>query len=122
MAQEHAREPIELLLQALNQFEQTERDAVLRWLLGATRQPPDVAMDPGMQHLLSGSARDRASELVGLLGGSPRGAQQAVPVRLPVDQHAALRDWCQEHGFAMATVIRGLVAQFLESQGASPRK
>jgi hypothetical protein len=120
MAQEHAREPIELLLQALNQFEQAERDAVLRWLLGSTRRPPDVAPEPGMVHLLS--ARDRASELVGLLGGSPRGAQQAVPVRLPVDQHAALRDWCQEHGFAMATVIRGLVAQFLETQGASPGK
>jgi hypothetical protein len=120
MVQGDAREPIELLLQALNQLERVERDAVLRWLLGAIRQPPDATLDLGMLNLLS--ARDRASELVGLLGGSPRGAQRAVPVRLPVDQHAALRDWCQEHGFAMATVIRGLVAQFLETQGASPPK
>ena len=48
-----------------------------------------------------------------------------VPVRFSTDQHAQLREWCAEHGFSMATVIRGLVARFLESQlpgsaGASP--
>ena len=39
-----------------------------------------------------------------------------VPVRFPADQHARLRDWCTEHGFSMATVIRGLVAKFLDDQ------
>jgi hypothetical protein len=44
--------------------------------------------------------------------------QQVVPVRFPAEQHAQLREWCAEHGFSMATVIRGLVARFLESQTA----
>jgi hypothetical protein len=39
-----------------------------------------------------------------------------VPVRFPADQHAKLRDWCSQHGFSMATVIRGLVGKFLEEQ------
>ena len=46
----------------------------------------------------------------------PSGPQQVVPVRFAADQHAALRAWCAEHGFSMATVVRGLVARFLEGQ------
>jgi hypothetical protein len=42
--------------------------------------------------------------------------QQIVPVRFSSEQHAQLRQWCSEHGFSMATVIRGLVARFLEGQ------
>jgi hypothetical protein len=42
--------------------------------------------------------------------------QQMVPVRFSSEQHAQLRQWCGEHGFSMATVIRGLVARFLEGQ------
>jgi hypothetical protein len=43
-------------------------------------------------------------------------APQVVPVRFSAEQHAQLREWCAEHGFSMATVVRGLVARFLESQ------
>jgi aromatic ring-cleaving dioxygenase len=50
------------------------------------------------------------------LRGAPPAAQQMVPVRFSTDQHAQLREWCAEHGFSMATVIRGLVARFLEGQ------
>ena len=48
--------------------------------------------------------------------GQPGSAQQMVPVRFSADQHARLRAWCGEHGFSMATVIRGLVDRFLDSQ------
>ena len=48
-----------------------------------------------------------------------RGDYQVVPIRLPADQHAALRDWCAAHNFSMATVVRGLVEQFLAEQGQS---
>jgi ParG len=41
---------------------------------------------------------------------------QTLPVRLPDDQHARLKAWCAEHGFSMATVVRGLVENFLQSQ------
>ncbi len=51
-----------------------------------------------------------------LVRGSSSPAQQMVPVRFSADQHARLRAWCGEHGFSMATVIRGLVDRFLESQ------
>jgi hypothetical protein len=46
--------------------------------------------------------------------------QQMVPVRFSSDQHAQLRQWCSEHGFSMATVIRGLVSRFLETQPPGP--
>ncbi|MBV9313364.1 MAG: hypothetical protein JO100_06350 [Pseudonocardia sp.] len=41
---------------------------------------------------------------------------QAVPIRLTSHQHSRLRHWCAQHNFTMATVIRGLVDQFLDSQ------
>jgi hypothetical protein len=44
----------------------------------------------------------------------PRGRFQVVPVRLPAEDHARLRAWSQRHGFTMATVIRGLLARFLD--------
>jgi hypothetical protein len=45
------------------------------------------------------------------------GEHQTFPVRLPEEQHAALKAWCTEHGFSMATVVRGLVENFLRAQG-----
>lgn len=45
------------------------------------------------------------------------GPHQMLPVRLPEEQHRRLKEWCEEHGFSMAVVIRGLVERFLEDQG-----
>ena len=45
-----------------------------------------------------------------------------VPVRLPADLHTRLREWSAEHGFSMATVVRGLVSRFLESQEPPGRR
>lgn len=39
---------------------------------------------------------------------------QMVPVRLSEAQHRRLKDWCAEHNFPMAVVIRGLVERFLD--------
>jgi hypothetical protein len=44
---------------------------------------------------------------------------QTFVCRLPDEQHAALKAWCNEHGFSMATVVRGLVENFLNAQAAS---
>ena len=57
-----------------------------------------------------------AAVVAELVRGSSSPAQQMVPVRFSADQHARLRAWCADHGFSMATVIRGLVDRFLESQ------
>jgi hypothetical protein len=48
--------------------------------------------------------------------GEGEPAPRVVPVRFPTDQHAQLHEWCTQHGFSMATVIRGLVGKFLEDQ------
>jgi hypothetical protein len=65
--------------------------------------------------------REVSAQLLSLqqAGGPPAAqqiGQQVVPVRFSTEQHAQLRAWCTEHGFSMATVIRGLVARFLEGQ------
>jgi hypothetical protein len=33
-----------------------------------------------------------------------------------MNKHARLKAWSAEHGFSMATVVRGLVENFLNSQ------
>ena len=110
-------DPVRLLVHAVGQLPPGQRDLVLAWLL---RQRPGLSR----QWTLGARASEHAAELHALqltaAGQSGRGmtptAQQVVPVRFPAQQHAQLRDWCAEHGFSMATVIRGLVARFLESQ------
>lgn len=41
--------------------------------------------------------------------------QIMIPVRLSEDQHRQLKEWCAEHNFPMAVVVRGLVERFLDS-------
>ena len=47
---------------------------------------------------------------------APGSGHQTFPVRLPEEQHAALKAWCSGHGYSMATVVRGLVENFLRAQ------
>jgi hypothetical protein len=120
-----------LLMRALDSLPEEQRREVLRWLL--ERVPRALT---GMAALArtevaassTTAATLRSSEeyvLRTALGGAQvsettRGSLQMVPVRLPTEQHARLRAWCQEHGFAMATVIRGLLARFLDEQQPGP--
>jgi len=112
-----ATDPVRLLVHAVGQLPPGQRDLVLTWLL---RQRPGLSR----QWTLGARASEHAAELHALQlsaagqpgRGMPPTAHQVVPVRFPAQQHAQLRDWCSEHGFSMATVIRGLVARFLESQ------
>lgn len=110
-------DPVSLLVHAVGQLPADQRDLVLTWLL---RQRPGLSR----QWTLGVRASEHAAELRALQlsaagqpgRGMPPTAQQVVPVRFPSQQHAQLREWCAEHGFSMATVIRGLVARFLDSQ------
>jgi hypothetical protein len=46
----------------------------------------------------------------------PMGPQQImIPVRLSEAQHRRLKEWCTEHNFPMAVVVRGLIDRFLDS-------
>ena len=116
-----------LLVRALSQLPPADRDRVYTWLLGTSLTPQPGVTGP-LGHLgwavkaEAPPARQQdfaeaGAELVRtLFRGAPAPAQQMVPVRFSVEQHARLRAWCTEHGFSMATVIRGLVDRFLDSQ------
>jgi len=117
-----ADDPVVLLVSAIGTLPDEKRDLVLTWLL---RQRPSIYRHTAL------SGTPQAGEAFGVRwpaeeplmpGASVRAAgatgQQVVPVRFPAEQHAQLREWCAEHGFSMATVIRGLVARFLDSQAA----
>jgi hypothetical protein len=115
------QDPVALLVQAVNQLSPSDRDQVFAWLLrvGWRHYSPAAAV------VSWGRAEDRAgmfrifqeAKAAGSAAHQPGSAgQQVVPVRFPADQHARLREWCTQHGFSMATVIRGLVSKFLEDQ------
>lgn len=108
---------VALLVRAVNQLPPDERDQVFAWLLrlGGHHYSPAgaVVWGPGRA---SAGVLSIFQEAKAASARQPGAAQQMVPVRFPADQHARLRDWCTEHGFSMATVIRGLVAKFLDGQ------
>jgi hypothetical protein len=125
-----APDPVDLLVRAVGSLDPAERDRVYAWLLrrdaGALPipVPAPAAPDPAARRRawLTSEAQDvralaRADIALGMRSAQPTAAaQQMVPVRFSTAQHAQLREWCAEHGFSMATVIRGLVARFLEGQ------
>ncbi|MDX6720864.1 MAG: hypothetical protein QOJ63_3118 [Solirubrobacteraceae bacterium] len=48
-------------------------------------------------------------------GQKPTGPQRSmIPVRLSEAQHQRLKQWCTEHNFPMAVVVRGLIERFLD--------
>jgi hypothetical protein len=132
---EPSPDAVELLVRAVGQLDTADRDRVFAWLLrrdagalaaagsaaqaGPAAAAPEVAIPRRAMWLTSESQSVRALSQADIALGmrpSPPGGQQMVPVRFSTDQHAQLREWCAEHGFSMATVIRGLVARFLEGQ------
>ncbi len=115
-------DPVALLVRAVETLPQADRELVYAWLL---RRVPLPRAGPGAEGELTTVRRTYAAPLAPLrpdltVTVSQQFPQssglQMVPVRFSSEQHALLREWCAEHGFSMATVIRGLVARFLESQ------
>ena len=116
-----------LLAQAVGQLPEADRDRVYSWLLRTGLRPSRAGAPGPLARRLGWSlgaaagsqtqTREWGAAVVSeLVRGSSSPAQQMVPVRFSADQHARLRTWCGAHGFSMATVIRGLVDRFLESQ------
>jgi len=115
---ENAKDPAELLMQAVGTLSDEDRNAVLTWLLrGSLRGPGAPPVGP-FRRVMSSAQLGRGQEYFTsfVTPGAGQRQQQVVPVRFPAEQHAQLRDWCAEHRFSMATVIRGLVTRFLETQ------
>lgn len=117
--------PADLLVEALEHLPAEDRKRVTAWVLtrvtrqyaswmsreGGTTTPPARRL-PYATYAQDATVPDA----VLFAGNTLKGDYQVVPVRLPAEQHAQLRDWCAENGFAMATVIRGLLAKFLAGQ------
>lgn len=125
-----------LLLKAVRGLPQREQDQVLAALIrSALPSPVTPAGRPAplsLPHPRPGSAPIPPEML---LLSDPATAAQAgsveasgsgvamLPVRLPPELHERLRRWSNEHGFSMASVVRGLVERFLDEQGQrKPRR
>jgi len=106
----------ELLARALEHLTSDERQQVTAWVL--TRSAPSANRYAHQELLRAVTPGPEAFREYYVRGSDTRG-QQIVPIRLPAEQHARLRLWCAEHGFSMATVIRGLVGRFLDGQAES---
>jgi hypothetical protein len=122
-----------LLLKAVRGLPQKEQDQVLAALIrSALPSPVTAAGRPatGSPHPRPVSAplppemlllSDPGAAQVGVEASGPGVAM--LPVRLPPELHERLRRWSNEHGFSMASVVRGLVERFLDEQGQrKPRR
>lgn len=116
--------PSELLAQALESLQPQDRQRVTAWCLSRLSGPSALGWvgRQERQDLLSNlpptseEFRVLYTQQFGSGSVSTARGQQVVPVRLPADLHARLRLWSTEHGFSMATVVRGLVSRFLDGQ------
>lgn len=100
----------ERLAQLLETLTPEERQEITAWLLADRTYAGVTPMHwlPGLELRRSGAAP--VSTL------SVGEESQLVTIRLPSDRHAELRDWCGEHAFTMAAVVRGLIERFLDEQ------
>ena len=115
-----AEQVANLLEKAIRRLPEREQSAIVRYLLHSRLDSEAQAQPPGA---LQRAYRefDLAPELARVSVGAGR-VHQTLPVRLPEQQYARLKEWCSRQGFSMATVIRGLVERFLDVQGIPPRE
>jgi hypothetical protein len=105
--------PAHRLTALLETLPPEERQSLTAWLLdnnhravtARTRLAPPTGPEQPVQRLTSPLAAGEDTQL--------------VTIRLPSDRHAELRQWCADHGFTMAAVVRGLVDRFIDEQRAS---
>ena len=119
MTSKEEPEPAEKLASLLETLEPDDRKEITAWLLGrgtpglASHLSRDAVL--GLQRSLRASIRDDLlagrDVATGLVSGEN---SQLVTVRLPTAQHERLRDWCNDHNFTMAAVVRGLIERFLD--------
>jgi hypothetical protein len=100
--------PAQKLADLLETLEPADRTELTAWLLGRGARGWSLHLGPD---LLAG--RELGSALTTGEGN------QLVTVRLPAPQHERLRDWCADHNFTQAAVVRGLIERFLDDQDRS---
>jgi hypothetical protein len=103
--------PAQRLVELLETLSPEERKDITAWLLRQGVHGSTASVGVGWS---AEPEQGRLRTLASLLPPGP--ASQLVTIRLPADRHAELRDWCAEHGFTMAAVVRGLIERFLEQR------
>ena len=120
------RSPAQLLLEAVDALPVRDRNSVLLWLIDPSPNSPQAGRTlHGYTRALLARVPElspTASEYIHERWAGPRPEEprddrlQVVPIRLNASQYRRLRGWCTQHNFSMATVIRGLVDEFLDRQ------
>ena len=110
-----------LLFKAVKALPEDEQQAIFAYFfergVGA-RQPPffEQFVQAGEAFAGMGDLQARRLSVVNMLTAKPTGPNhQVIPVRLSEDSHRRLKEWCAEHNFPMAVVVRGLIDRFLDS-------
>lgn len=124
-----------LLLKSIESLPDRDRKKVLEYLVaqglagerGILRRPgmPDVPIAKSQLPLLRRQADISKEQLKRLVTSAQKmyvetkmsPEQQMVPVRFSQEQYEQFKSWCEDNGFSMAVVVRGLVERFLEEQG-----
>ncbi len=116
---------VRLLLKAIRALPEQDQDAVFALLLQGLANTDAwkaavVRRDEGQRITFAahGSVKLKSGARTGperALGPVPDA--KVVPIRFTPELYDELKTWCDEHGFPMAAVVRGLVERFLESQG-----
>jgi hypothetical protein len=110
-----------LLLKAVRSLTQREQDQVLVALFRCVPEP--VTFEPSGTFTRRLPGPSVPADVVMLSQSGPplemSGPAAMLPVRLPPELHERLRGWSGQHGFSMASVVRGLVERFLDEQGGS---
>ena len=104
-----------LLLKAFRSLSDEEQETVMTELL-ESRTAPWPWPGPPLARSLELTGAGMGPPITPPPVGPEGGPWQSVPVRLSVEQHERLKQWCQANGFTMAVVLRGLVARFLDDQ------
>ena len=105
-------DPAYRLATLLETLPSDEREQIVAFLLGQAHAVPPAALAP-----MIWPGGHPETRLRGLAAALPAGEDsQLVTIRLPAERHGELRDWCAEHNFTMAAVVRGLIERFLEQQ------
>jgi hypothetical protein len=114
------------LVELLETLPTDDRREITAWLLGLARGPAALSLGPPLTVTWTGESTAlpvRAPSPSPVPRLAPLGSalsageeSQLVTIRLPAERHTQLRTWCAEHGFTMASVVRGLVERFLEQQ------